>query len=117
VNEPVTTTTTGNCFDLYNKFSVVYSGVTYTGYEYQNGDGHCLWDNGGTIDVGAACQEGHPKEEFFGNYYDYAAPAGWVVSDVQQGPSYIMASLGCTSGSEVAMATSALCFTWNFPQG
>jgi hypothetical protein len=121
VNKPTTLTPApGNCFDLYNEFS--YDG--YTGYEYQNGDGHCLWDNGGTIDVGAACIAGHPKEEFYG--ISFTRGEGWTVGDVEEGPSVYLSvplvaispsELACpVSGEAVGMASgSDDCNLWNFP--
>jgi hypothetical protein len=124
VNEPVSLTTApGNCWNLYNKFSVVFGATVYTGYEYQNGDGHCLWGDGTTIEVGAACKVGHQNEEFFGDFYTEGA--GWRVSDVTETPSHYMGAaiftttLACGVGSEVVLdPTDVLdCNYWNFPQG
>jgi hypothetical protein len=120
VNKPVTLTTApANCWNLYNKFTVPYGTTVYTGYEYQNGDGHCLFDNGGVIDVGAACKVGHPNEEFFaipGSQKEYG---GWLISDVTRGPSVYMAAQdnadgNCGAGDIVDFADDA-CNTWNFP--
>jgi hypothetical protein len=119
VNNPVTISTPpGNCWNLYNEFTVVYGTTVYTGYEYQNGEGHCLWDDGTVIDVGAACKAGHPNESFFGIVY--IKGGGWVVGDVTEGPDYYMAAVGCsTSAPYVTMQSQYVlaCNIWNFPQG
>jgi hypothetical protein len=112
VNKPVTLSNQPNCFDLLNKFSVPFGTTSYTGYEYQNGDGHCLWDNGGTIDVGAACKLGHPNEEFFG--LDYAPDVGWQVSVVAaDNPDIQMGSTNCQLGNPVVIPGN--CGGWEFP--
>lgn len=115
VNVPVTLQAPGNCFNLYNKFT--FDG--YTGYEYQNGDGHCLWDNGGAfgvIEVGAACKAGKASEEFFGTQF---FQGGWYVGNVaaDDGPNgviYFMDADSCGLGSNVYMDTG-YCIQWNFP--
>jgi hypothetical protein len=114
VNNPVTITTgTGNCFNLYNKFTTPCGGTKVcTGYEYQNGDGHCLWDNGGTIELGAACQANHPNEEFYGvTYIDW-----WTIADITEGPNVFMGTQysNCISTEHVIMG-SGNCNGWNFP--
>jgi hypothetical protein len=116
VNEPVTLKLTGNCFNLYNEFTTVYGTTVYTGYEYQNGEGHCLWADGATVELGAACKAGHPNESFFGVKYNTSA-GGWEVADVTEGPNYWMDSSGCADGFDVQMVyyTSAYCAIWNFP--
>ena len=114
VNAPVTLKTTGNCFSRMYSFPDPAGG---TGYEYQNGDGHCLWDNNGTIEVGAACESGHPREEFYAyNYQNGIAGTGWYVTDMAEANAY-MGAVGCVTGDEVAMATSSSCYLWNFPAG
>ena len=112
VNNPVTLNRPpASCFTLRYKFTVVYGVTTYTGYEYQDQSGHCLWDNGGYIDVGAACGgPGHPNEEFFG--VSYTRGCGWKVADVTEGPGEIMAGSNAP-GSHVIMAGLGDC--WNFP--
>jgi len=117
VNNPVILTGGGNCFNLLNKFTVGPFGTkTYTGYEYQNGDGHCLFDNGGTIDVGGACQANHPNEEFYGVSYVGA----WSVSVVAvDNPNILMATqfsncvTPATSG-HIVMGGGG-CNEWQFP--
>jgi hypothetical protein len=122
VNNPVRMEFTGNCFNLYNEFSVPYGTKAYTGYEYQNGDGHCLWDDGGTIELGAACKANHPNEEFFANTWNPGL--GWTVSDVTEGPGQVMDVVSnCSSviNGEVGMvpannSTGCLGYIyWNFP--
>jgi hypothetical protein len=118
VNHPVFLTTgTGNCFNLLNKFTVGPFGTkSYTGYEYQNGDGHCLWDDGGTIELGAACQANHPNEEFYGvTYIDW-----WTVSVVTaDNPNVLMGTQGnnciSTEGAGNVVMNSGGCDGWNFP--
>jgi hypothetical protein len=106
-----------SCWNLYNEFTVKYGKTTYTGYEYQDLRGHCLWQNDGYIETAGACRRGNPSEEFFGlNYYH---GQGWTVSDVTSGPNYRMA--GPEFESFVAMypksevAPLFLTQYWNFP--
>ena len=115
VNEPVTLADSlGNCFTLHYPYTVKYSdGDTYTAYEYQNGDGHCLWDNNGTLDVGGACVSGHPNEEFYGVHY-YSG-LGWSVGNVTAGEGYFINASYCDSGANVVIADNASCGLWNFP--
>jgi len=123
VNKPVTLTTApGNCFNRVHEFIVFYGTTHYTGWEYQNVAGHCLFDNGGTIDVGAACKALHPNEEFFGIPGSQSQLGGWLVSDVTRGPNVYMGapfqlpSLSCGgSGDRVVMSPNLDCNTWNFP--
>lgn len=115
VNNPVTMTGgTGSCFNLLNKFTIGPFGTTsYTGYEYQDLSGHCLWDNGGTIDVGAACQAGHPNEEFYGVTY---SNGGWSVSvaTVDDPSIWVGPEDQCQDGSEVQVPGGCTS-DWNFP--
>jgi|HubBroStandDraft_1064217.scaffolds.fasta_scaffold19707_3 hypothetical protein len=115
VNEPVSLKSTGNCFTLMFPFTDPYG---KTAYEYQNGDGHCLWDNGGTVEVGAACQNDHPREQFYG--FDYQSGStgleggpGWMVSDMWEQNTWMYVQ-GCSTGYEV-MGTYPDCDLWNFP--
>lgn len=113
VNKPVSLAAApGNCFSRYNFFTY----GKYSGWEYQNGDGHCLWNDGGVIELGAACQAGHPNEEFFG--IDDAAGLGWTVGDETTGTSDVLNSTSCGSGPHVEMnsAATAGCARWNFPE-
>jgi pimeloyl-ACP methyl ester carboxylesterase len=120
VNKPATIAAApGNCFNLYSKFTYSFDGTTYTGYEYQNGDGHCLWDNGGIIELGAACKAGHPNEEFFGIGFSPGA-GGWLMGSVTYNPDIAAVganSLTCASGATVEMLsrTGGFCTSWNFP--
>jgi hypothetical protein len=117
VNKPVTLTAgVGNCFTLHNKRT--WDG--YTTYEYQNGAGHCLWQNAGTIEVGAACKADHPNEEFFGIPGSQSEYGGWLFSVVADGPYTYMSSDGCDAGAHVFMAPDTAtigCDAWNFPRG
>jgi hypothetical protein len=120
VNHPVSLTSPGNCFSLpfHSSYKDPYNGETYTEYEYQNGDGHCLFDNGGTIDVGAACEANHPNEEFYGLSYDPGV--GWLWSNVGADGVYgyqtVVASQGCGPGNvTMQIPTRADCQYWNFP--
>jgi hypothetical protein len=120
VNRPVTLTTetgVGSCFNLYNPFYFSTAGHTYKGYEYQDLAGHCLWDNGGTIEVGAACKAAHPREEFYG--IKLTKGEGWTFSDVADGPAWNMAvAYSCSPGYSVFMEPAGAedCNYWNFPQ-
>jgi len=113
VNNPVTLGEIGNCFDQINGFT--YQG--YTGYEYQNQSGHCLWNNGGTLEMGAACTAGRANEEFFETLY--TTDEGWFIGNVADGVTGgAVGSPGCTIGSQVQMVTSARdCIVWNFVEG
>jgi hypothetical protein len=117
VNEPVDLAAPGNCFNLYDEFYYSTDGHTYTGYEYQNGDGHCLWNDGGTIELGAACQGAHTNEMFFGISLDQGI--GWLIGNVTSGIGHYMAWPNCVGdGVVVRMVTSdepANCPYWNFP--
>jgi hypothetical protein len=74
VNNRVILTATGNCWEAINAFTAP-GGII--GHEYQNGDGHCLWHNGDYLDVGAACEGGHPNEQFYGA--TLYAGSGWIM--------------------------------------
>ena len=113
VNHPVVVTNApGSCFTLRYNFTTVFGTTVYTGYEYQDLSGHCLWDNNGTIDVGAACGGlGHPNEEFFGSRY--TSGCGWFVSDVTRGPSVYMWLN--TPGETAVRMSGANASCWNFP--
>jgi hypothetical protein len=104
VNEPVTLSTTGNCFEIaYNgTFSI------WTTHEYQNGDGHCLWNDGGSIQLGAACKANHPNEEFYGEAY---VGGSWTIENVGENTGAYMAC----EGVYVDMVLSGGCGGWNFP--
>lgn len=110
VNAPVTLESPGNCFTLHYKNT--FDG--YTTYEYQNGDGHCLWNNGGTLDVGAACKADHPNEEFFG--YHYYSGLGWLWGNETAGDdlAYVN-SPQCVIIAYVQISDNASCGLWNFP--
>jgi hypothetical protein len=112
VNEPASLVAApGNCFNLYNEFT--WDG--YTGYEYQNGLGHCLWQDDGIIELGAACKADHPNEEFFGA--EYFSSVGWLVSVVALGTGSYMYAPDCGT-SELYMGLGAQdCEYWTFPQG
>jgi hypothetical protein len=108
----------GNCFDLYNSESYKVNGVTYTGYEYQNGDGHCLWLNTSSLhlELGVACQPGDGDELFFGVPGSYAEYGGWEVYAAAETFDYMV----CGPGDEVSVEplTDLLtCDLWNFPSG
>jgi hypothetical protein len=99
-----------SCFNLYNKFT--WKG--YTGYEYQDLSGHCLWSAAGVIEVGAACQANTPYEEFFGA--KLYSGQGWLFSNVFTGIGSYMSSKGCSLGSGVSMVSGGdVCDLWNFP--
>ena len=73
VNNPVNLQSTGNCFKAENPTSTPDG----TGYEYVNGDGHCLWVNANTLEVGANdCANGHPNEVIVGTSH---TGAGWTL--------------------------------------
>lgn len=115
VNEPVTVVNIGG-----NCFTPIFQDAAYNGYavyEYQNGDGHCLWNDDGTLELGAACKSGHPNEEFFGMID--TPGLGWTVGNETDGTSQIVNSYNCIIGARVVMAAKATagCGYWNFPQG
>jgi hypothetical protein len=119
VNKPVTLQYETNCFNLYNEFYYSTGGQTWTGYEYQNGDGHCLWNDGGTLELGAACQAAHPNEEFFGEDYDNTV-GGWLFSNVTDGPDSFVTTTSkasCDLGANVYVGIPGAysCYNWNFP--
>jgi hypothetical protein len=86
VNEPVTLQSTGNCFSLYNSFPYTIVSpltgkeVTTTVYQYQNGDGHCLWQNDTSfeLELGVACNASDTSEDFFGIPGSNADYGGWL---------------------------------------
>ena len=128
VNTPVKLVSPpGNCWNLYNEFYYSNNGHTYTGYEYQNGDGHCLWDNFntttnmGTIDVGAPCKALKTTEEFFA--VSYGADLGWLWSVISAWPGpnggdFYVDAPGCSVNTQVVMdpVGDSSCQYWNFPQ-
>jgi hypothetical protein len=83
-----------SCWNLVNEFSVDFGGTYYTGYEYQDLRGDCLWDDAGTISTAAGpCKDLANYESFFGiNYYHsgHNGP-GWTFTDSYWGPSWYMA--------------------------
>jgi len=110
VNEPVTLVDHGSCFTLTHQFT--WHG--YTGWEYQDLSGHCLWQDNGIIEVGAACQANHPNEQFFG--YKLYSGQGWKVAVVADGTGSFMGSGGCSLGQRVNMVPGGdVCDLWNFP--
>lgn len=118
VDQPVQLSDPGNCFNLYNEFYYSYKGKTYTGYEYQNGDGHCLFNAGETLDVGGACQPTDDEEQFFG--IAYYSGTGWQWGVTADATSYFVnAFQSCDLGSEVQMTQVSVadCSLWNFPTG
>jgi hypothetical protein len=121
VDVPVDLADPGNCFNLYNEFYYSYKGKTYTGYEYQNGDGHCLFNDGGTLEVGGACQATDDEEQFFG--IAYYSGTGWQWGVTADTTSYLVnayqAGGGCGVGTlvEMTQVSVADCSLWNFPSG
>ena len=116
-DSPVDLADPGNCFNLYNEFYYSYKGKTYTGYEYQNGDGHCLFNDGGTLEVGGACQATDDEEQFFG--IAYYSGVGWQFGVTADATNYLVNANGCNLGSQVQMAQASVasCSLWNFPTG
>lgn len=106
VNHPVFLASTGNCFKPLNKFT--YS--SETGYEYQNGDGHCLWVNGITVELGGACVAGHVNEEIYSDAY--IPGEGWTLANVGTASGLIRPS-PCSNGSEVQVLNSSSCGAWS----
>lgn len=105
VNQPVELTGDGNCFSQKYPFPDPFGG---TGYEYQNGLGHCLWQDAGVIELGGACKAGHENEEFYG--VNFVKSEGWQVSNMANG-GYMYAD---TSNGQVylGLGNDGL---WNFP--
>jgi hypothetical protein len=112
VNNPVYLAATGNCFEHLYPFPSPIGG---TGYEYQNGYGHCLWWNGtvvggGFVELGAACKPGHPNEEFYGISL---GGGGWTVGNVGSGGG-VMDPGYCGVASGVGFDSGSSCDRWNF---
>jgi hypothetical protein len=110
-----------SCWNLVNEFSTVYGYTVYTGYEYQDIRGHCLFDDGGYITTAAGpCQLANSREEFYGIHYytsGHYAP-GWTVGDLNFGPGWCMATdYVVTGGQDVSMVPCSWTesFFWNFP--
>jgi hypothetical protein len=111
VNKTVTLASTGNCFYRVFSGTVHYLGSTYTWYEYQNGAGHCLFANGTLIDVGAACADNHPNEEFFGVQL---VSNGWRWKVNNGDISLFVDAPGCGVGAGVDLSSNPACGVWNF---
>jgi hypothetical protein len=136
VNVPVTLQTTAPsgraCFDLYNSFTITIispftnKDVTATGYQYQNLNGRCLFENKTTreLEVGGPCNRADFIEDFYVIPGSYALYGAWEWTDEYESPAggypqslvgapYV--SGGCITGDVVEFG--APCSLWNFPQG
>ncbi len=115
VNNPVHLSATPNCFEVIHQGSYTdpLTGGTYTTYEYQNGDGHCLWQDDLVVELGGACAAGHPNEEFFGSLF--VKGDGWIWHTAATGVGYYVDSDTCASGDEVTIDDYEQCAWWNFP--
>ena len=114
VNHPVTIVPNGNCF--YITHSGSYDG--YTWHMYQNNVGHCLWSNGPTLDVGAACanDNNHPNEEFFTTSGNGNSGYTWSnVTVFEMGGGSGWAPSSCSVNSEVTDTVYSTCGLWLFP--
>jgi hypothetical protein len=113
----------GNCFNVYNKFTlkivspITGNTVTATAYEYQNGEGHCLWENekSGVLELGTACKASDSVELFYvipGSYLD-----SWTWTNVYEGRDAMVESQGCSPGSNVVISSTAIyaCDYWKSP--
>jgi hypothetical protein len=109
VNQAVVVEPTGNCFERLFPFPSPLGG---TGYEYQNGAGHCLWWNAADIafELGAACKANHVNEMFYGISL---ASGGWTVGNLGAG-SGVMDPGYCEAGSDVFYDSGSSCDRWNF---
>lgn len=106
VNEPVVVDPGGNCFKAVNHFTY----DSDNGYEYENGDGHCLWQDAGTIEVGANdCTAGHTNEEFVS--VSDGGP-GWLLLNMANQNGYVDAP-SCEPGSYVEISENPVCPYWN----
>jgi hypothetical protein len=114
----------GSCWNLINEFGVDYNGTDYTGYEYQDLRGDCLWDDNGAIETSAVCTDLANYESFFGVHY-YPGE-GWTVADTYWGPSRIMATptpivdyavVNMDNSSTIDDGCAPFCPShfWNFP--
>jgi hypothetical protein len=123
------------CFDLYNSFTITIispftnQDVKATGYQYQNLNGRCLWQNDttGKLEVGAPCNATDTSEDFYAIPGSYALYGGWQWTDEFESPatsppSYPEGYFGvvavggaCNAGADVVPNGS--CGLWNFPQG
>jgi hypothetical protein len=108
VNEGVIVYGSGNCFEAVDHFT---STSGYGGYEYQNGDGHCLWQDAGLIELGSStCVSGHPNEQF----YSVKTTGGWLLYNVANGDGDMDADqAGCVSGTEIYIDGNDSCDVWN----
>jgi len=110
-----------SCWNLVNLTYVFFGGKRYTGYQYQDLRGDCLWDYAGTITTAAGrCQAGKNYQTFFGiNYYHsgHNGP-GWTFTDAYWGPTWYMAyDYDAYAGEDVTMVPSDYTDShlWNFP--
>jgi len=126
VGNPVTIEGTGNCFTLMHEFSVrvddwvTGTTVTATGWQYQNGDGHCLRERNSDwlLELYGACNARDTSEDFFGLPGSLKAFGAWVVSDVWDESSMMGFRNSCGGvGYNVIMSPNADCWLWTFPQG
>jgi hypothetical protein len=108
---PVSLTYTGaSCFNLMHSFT--WEG--YSGWQYQDLSGHCLYQNRGVIEVGGGCSASDTSEDFFGvKYYN---DVGWLVSNVATGTGSYMYSPSCLTAVDMGLGTQD-CEYWNFPSG
>ncbi len=94
-----------------------------TGWQYQNGDGHCLWlnDTSYELELGVACNAGDDSEDFYGLYDSHYVWGGWLVSNAYSTALYTMGmEVACpASGVNVYMqlSPSQTRNLWNFPSG
>lgn len=82
----------GSCWHHVYPSYAWWGGQEYTGWQYQDLRGDCLWDNGGIIYTTPACGGGKSYQTFYGlNYYHngHNSP-GWIVTDGYFGPRDFM---------------------------
>jgi hypothetical protein len=108
-----------SCWNLINEFGVQYGGTVYTGYEYQDLRGDCLWDDGGYIETSPFCTDLANYESFFGVAYYHSGNdgPGWRFADAYWGPSRVMA-VASSYGPLQMLPTgdlSGYVYQWNFP--
>jgi hypothetical protein len=106
---PVSLAYTGaSCFNLMHEFH--WEG--YTGWQYQDLSGRCLYEKRGVISVGGPCSASDTGEDFFG--VRYVKDVGWLVSNVFLGTgSYMYAPSCLTARVDMGLGTHP-CAYWNF---
>jgi hypothetical protein len=120
------------CFNLYNSFTITIispftnKDVQATGYQYQDLNGRCLFQNKTTdeLEVGGPCNSADLIEDFYAIPGSYALYGSWLWTNEYTSPAgnYPEAYFGapyvsgaCNAGDDVI--TNGSCEFLNFPNG